>query len=83
MELIQCLEFGVYADEKRKEFGRSKELGHYDALAALIYLVRNIDQSSNPIPKHFGTGLSTHHIPEEAKEDSKILRIFNIKSGTR
>lgn len=83
MELIQCLEFGVYADEKRKEFGRSKELGHYDALAALIYLVRNIDQSSNPIPKHFGTRFDTHHIPEEAKEDSKVLRIFNIKSGTR
>lgn len=46
--LIGSLLYGIW-NEKRSEFARSKVLGHYDALAALMYLVRNIDQSTNPI----------------------------------
>jgi hypothetical protein len=48
-QLIGCLRGGIW-DEKRKEFDHSKVYGHYDALAALVYLVRNIDESYNPIP---------------------------------
>lgn len=48
-QLTGCLRFGVW-DEKRKEFGRSAGYGHYDALAALVYLIRNIDQNTNPVP---------------------------------
>lgn len=82
-ELIQCLEFGVYQDEKRREFGRSKTLGHYDALAALIYLVRNIDQHTNPIPASFGLTASKHDIfipqsNEEVKLEKDFKRIFNL-----
>lgn len=47
--LIGCLKYGVW-DKHRKEFARSKAYGHYDHLAALIYMVRNLDKSSNPIP---------------------------------
>ncbi len=47
--LIGCLKYGVW-DKNRKEFARSKAYGHFDHLAALIYLVRNLDKSSNPIP---------------------------------
>lgn len=47
--LIGCLKHGIW-DEKRKAFDRSKALGHFDSLAALIYLVRNLSKHSNPIP---------------------------------
>ncbi len=52
-QLIGCLKFGVW-DTKRKGFARSPTYGHFDALAALIYLVRNLALSSNPIPKDYG-----------------------------
>ena len=50
---IGCLKYGVWTEKKTKkrEFARSKVYGHYDGLAALVYLVRNIDQTTNPIPK--------------------------------
>lgn len=47
--LIMSLESALW-NEKRSEFARSKTLGHYDAVAALMYLVRNIDETTNPIP---------------------------------
>ncbi len=47
--LIGCLKYGVW-DAKKKAFARSAGYGHFDHLAALIYLVRNLAQHSNPIP---------------------------------
>jgi hypothetical protein len=78
-ELISCLEFGVYKDEKRDMFGRSKSLGHYDLLASLIYLVRNIDQHTNPIPKTYGyTQMTWNPNIEQLDDNSDIKKIFNI-----
>jgi len=50
-QVIGCLSMGIW-DKHRKMFARSKVFGHYDALAALIYLVRNVDQYSNPLPEY-------------------------------
>lgn len=50
--LIGSLQYGLW-NEKRTEFARSKVLGHYDAVAALMYLIRNIDQVTNPVPKKY------------------------------
>lgn len=47
--LVDCLKYGLW-NEKRTEFLRSDSLGHLDALASLIYGVRIVDQSTNPIP---------------------------------
>lgn len=47
--LIDSLKYGIW-NEQRTEFARSKTLGHFDALASLMYLVRNIDEATNPIP---------------------------------
>ncbi len=47
--LIQSIMFGFW-NEQRKDFGRSATLGHFDAVAALMYFIRNIDQTTNPIP---------------------------------
>lgn len=52
-QLLGCLSSGIW-NNQRTEFERSKVYGHYDALAALVYLVRNIDQYTNPIPDYVG-----------------------------
>ncbi len=52
-KLIGCLQYGVW-DNKKKQFARSTVYGHFDHLAALIYLVRNLAKSTNPIPASHG-----------------------------
>lgn len=47
--LIESLKYGFW-NEQRNGWGRSKTLGHFDAIAAIMYLVRNIDTRTNPIP---------------------------------
>lgn len=47
--LLESIAFGFWNDS-RSEFGRSATLGHFDAIAALMYLIRNIDVTTNPIP---------------------------------
>lgn len=51
--LIDSLKYGVWNDT-RTEFGRSKTLGHFDAVAAAMYMIRNIDEHTNPIPVTVG-----------------------------
>lgn len=63
--LIASLEFGIWK-EQNSEFARSKELGHYDFLDALIYLVSSLIPSVrnvNPIPPLYKMNLSTTMFP--------------------
>lgn len=50
--LIGSLYNCVWKDHLKKEFARSKTFGHADAVATLIYMVRNLVES-NPIPATF------------------------------
>ena len=50
--LIGSLYNCVWKDHLKKEFARSKTYGHGDAIATLIYMVRNLVES-NPIPRTF------------------------------
>jgi hypothetical protein len=58
-ELVGCLTNAIW-DKNKKELARSKVYGHFDALMALVYLVRNVDTSTNPIPKYFKQSWATH-----------------------
>ena len=49
--LLGCLEYGVW-DKNRAAFAESRKYGHYDALAALVYLLRYVDFETNPVPKN-------------------------------
>ena len=40
-------------DKQKKDFKRSPDKGHYDAVAALLYLSRNIDKTRNPYPNGY------------------------------
>jgi hypothetical protein len=76
--LIGCLKFGVWKDKKlRQMFAESKKWGHYDALAAIMYGVRNLDQNTNPIPHLYGLSDRDHFIhPEEKQRTNKNLNEF-------
>jgi hypothetical protein len=47
--LIRHLRTAVWKDNRR-EFERTKNEGHFDAVAALVYMVRNVDRTTNPYP---------------------------------
>ncbi len=65
--LLGCLESAVWSKSKtRREFAKSKVYGHYDHLAALVYLVRNLNQYENPIP----AGLGVTHANTYVKKDA-------------
>lgn len=46
-------------DKQKKKFARSADNGHYDAVAALIYFVRNVQFSKNPYPQHYQLSMQT------------------------
>lgn len=47
--LIAHLDGAVW-NKHKTDFARSGELGHFDCVAALVYLDRNINRSHNPVP---------------------------------
>jgi hypothetical protein len=69
--LIESLKYGVW-NNNRSEFARSKALGHYDAIAALMYLIRNIDETTNPIP--IRVGFDQVNFEDDIMEGFKMLR---------
>ncbi len=50
--LIMHMRTGTW-DKSKKDFKRSADGGHYDALAAILYLSRNIDKTKNPYPNGY------------------------------
>lgn len=53
--LIQHLKYATWASNK-KTYARDTNNGHYDAIDALKYLIRNIQTTKNPYPAGFGLG---------------------------
>lgn len=78
-QLIGCLKYGVW-DSKKKAFARSSAYGHFDALAALVYLCRNLDKHCNPIPATHGFDPRNSRIktPINTSEGAKLFgQIFH------
>jgi hypothetical protein len=79
VQLIGCLENGVWND-RRTEFARTKAFGHFDALAALIYLVRNVDVRFNPIPPGYGKPADdTFFVKQPESKADKMKKAFGLK----
>jgi len=72
---IGSLESGIW-DKHRKKFDKSKVYGHYDALASLIYMVRNIHQHDNPVPFSFQKDIHNWQVDYEKREED-----FSEKKG--
>jgi hypothetical protein len=76
-QLIGCLKYGVW-DNKKKGFARSTVYGHFDHLAALIYLVRNLAKGTNPIPATHGyerVNAFTLHVQDQARATNNARTI--------
>lgn len=83
--LIASLEFGIWKDG-HSEFARSEELGHYDFIDALIYLIAGLMpaiRNVNPVPPLYNINTSTTMFPNnviptqhENPQDKEILKIF-------
>lgn len=75
VQLLGCLRNGVFTKTKGgnrgKEFARSRVFGHYDAIAALIYLVRELDQTTNPLPPVADRDDENMYIPKVIQDADK------------
>lgn len=61
--LLGCLDYGIWDKPTQpRNFGRSAFLGHYDHLAALIYMIISIDQHTNPVPLSHGVAKQDLHM---------------------
>lgn len=82
--LLGCLDNAIWDKTSPSKFARSETYRHFDHLAALIYLVKMLDQHTNPIPVLLGKSQSTHFIPLEARKQpnsnaTALGQLFNIK----
>lgn len=82
-QLIGCLRSGIWM-ESRRDFAHSAVFGHFDALAALIYLIRNVNVFVNPVPEHLGKNAHTHFIPFDRRsavpdDVAQLAKSWNIK----
>lgn len=82
--LIRHLRNIKWKKGEKSMFGRSPDDGHYDAVAALMYLVRSIDYRKNPYPAHYGRDMNHLHIQDEEKFYQKtnidiFKKIFNVR----
>ncbi len=86
--LIASLEFGIWKDG-HSEFARSEELGHYDFIDALVYLIAGLMpslQNSNPIPPLYKLNVATTMFPNNAvptyfpqPQDEIVKKMFQPK----
>jgi len=82
LKTIGGLKYGVF-DDRRKEFARTTAYGHFDHLAALVYLIRNLDRQTNPVPSMFRLDDHRHFIPESyrSSDSTQVSVLRNIFKG--
>lgn len=68
-------------DVTRKKFTRSTTQGHYDLVAALIYMVRNIRRSKNPVPPGYGLDVATMYFPADSEKSKDTYNLDKIVSS--
>ena len=85
MNLIRHLK-NVKWSSNKSVFARSPDNGHYDAVDALIYLIRNIVYSKNPYPASYGLNLNAKDVFvtnynkfNETSHANTYRAIFNVK----
>lgn len=80
-QLRGCLAYGVW-NNQRKDFDRVPKYGHFDALASLMYLIRNVDANINPIPATHQRSYADHWFSEDVLKDKKhdtLKKAFGMK----
>jgi hypothetical protein len=85
--LIKHLRYGQW-DRSRKDFKRTRDNGHADGIAALMYLIRNVSWGKNPFPANYefrqlGDNLfiSPHYVATKEQFQETIKNMFTPKSS--
>jgi hypothetical protein len=85
--LIRHLNNVKWSKSKKNEFARSPDDGHYDAVDALIYLIRSINYTKNPYPPGYGLNMSDLYISNEKKfkerNSSSTVDVYRSIFGKR
>lgn len=81
-QLIGCLRYGVW-NENRTKWERVEAYGHFDALAAAMYLIRNVDSQFNPIPRNYGKREEDFWLAPEESQDQKLARAFGKRGHAK
>ena len=90
--LIYHLKFATWAKRNDKSsggykaFARSADSGHFDALDALIYLIRNIVYGKNPYPKNYDALTpSEHHIRVNNNNNTHriVAEMFKVRRSIK
>lgn len=79
VKLISQLKSAIW-DSSRKKFKRSADAGHYDLIAALIYMVRNVKRYKNPFPPGLGLEIDHMFIPESTHKPEHHKQLEKIVS---
>jgi phage terminase large subunit len=75
----------VIWDKSRKTWIRTTAEGHYDLIAALVYLIRNMNPNMNPFPKRKEFANANQHVNDFADDDrvgdtaNTLRHAFRIK----
>lgn len=75
--LIRHLKNAIW-NASRTSFARTANEGHFDALAALIYLCRNVQFYKNPYPYDYGMVKGDGIFYKEKMEDTKYSKFKDI-----
>lgn len=83
-EVLECAKFAIWA-KSRDKFSRSAKYGHYDLLASLVYLVRNVDTNTDPVPNLLGFNKYTQFVEPEtlANVQGQKRELMNIFANPR
>lgn len=88
--LVHHLKHGTW-NKNKKSFNRSPDSGHYDAIDALVYMIRNIDENKNPFPKGYsykylnkGDGkFISPYANDDNDLETTILKMFTPRKKSR
>ena len=83
-KLLGCLRYAIW-NNKRNAFDRNPLYGHFDHLAALVYLIRNLDQVTDPTPDFWNIrNLSSEQLfkrpaKKEVKNIAELKKMFGLR----
>lgn len=87
--VVQHLKNGRWKDSSVKDdFARSPGLGHYDAIDAMLYMIKSVNYAKNPYPANYGrsgdgtfynNGRFGYTSPDTNSKTTVYESIFNIK----
>ena len=68
-----------------KQFARSADAGHFDAVDAIIYLIRNVIYGKNPYPDNYnGFSSNTHYVrTADSKKYKHIAKMFKVRKSLK